>query len=582
MKKRKWIPGILVLFLMSMLFGMNAFAETQAVKNKYISGLTICGVDVVSYGSGGKLTGNALPKGVSYDLGTNTLTLNGCTMFGNSSGDWHGTIIRYDGSIDLNVRVLGENVFQDAFAGIEIGSGGGNLNVSGNGTIRAKNCQQIFTNDYIPTSELMTFPDKGGIYINGITVESDGCVIARANNELSISNASITQTNSKGYDCYDKGSGGFKIDSEGSKYTAMMYAISVGCGELPFVGMDEAGNPMWGEYKKAGGNLRIQNSTITLKNSKAAIKCRSYDFNGLNAYIGNGKAEKKLDGIEEGYPNSYDEKNNDKYLVLKNQGGYLQITPKTVDLNPNYSITNKTDAGQKGKITLSAKSAKAGTKIKVTAKPNSGYKLSKITVNGKKISGNSFSMPSGQAVVKAYFEKSIIKVSSVKIKGASAKLAAGKKLALSVVVSPKTATNKKVTWSTSNKKYATVTQKGVVTAKSAGAGKLVTITAKAKDGSGKKATYKIRIMKGCVKKIALKAKSSTVKVGKTTTIKALVKATSGAYKGVKYTSSNTKYATVTQKGVVKALKAGKGKKVTITAQALDGSGVKAKVVIKIK
>ena len=53
--------------------------------------------------------------------------------------------------------------------------------------------------------------------------------------------------------------------------------------------------------------------------------------------------------------------------------------------------------------------------------------------------------------------------------------------------------NKKLTYKTSNKKYATVNAKGVVTTKKAGKGKTVKITATATDGSGKKATIKIKI-----------------------------------------------------------------------------------------
>ena len=53
-------------------------------------------------------------------------------------------------------------------------------------------------------------------------------------------------------------------------------------------------------------------------------------------------------------------------------------------------------------------------------------------------------------------------------------------------------------------------------------------------------------------------------------------------KKLKYISSNTKYATVTQTGVVKAKKAGKGKYVTITAAATDGSNKKGKIRLKIK
>ena len=115
--------------------------------------------------------------------------------------------------------------------------------------------------------------------------------------------------------------------------------------------------------------------------------------------------------------------------------------------------------------------------------------------------------------------------------------------------------------------------KGVVTVKKKTGGKSVTITATAKDGSKKKATYKIKVMKGVVKSISLTGKK-TLKVGKTLKIKAKVKASKGANTKLLWTSSNTKYATVTSAGKVKALKAGKKKTVTITAMATDGSNKK--------
>ena len=49
-----------------------------------------------------------------------------------------------------------------------------------------------------------------------------------------------------------------------------------------------------------------------------------------------------------------------------------------------------------------------------------------------------------------------------------------------------------------------------------------------------------------------------------------------------YTSSNKKYATVSAKGLVKAKRAGKGRTVTITVKAKDGSGVTAKCKVRIK
>jgi len=88
-----------------------------------------------------------------------------------------------------------------------------------------------------------------------------------------------------------------------------------------------------------------------------------------------------------------------------------------------------------------------------------------------------------------------IAVKKVKLNKKKATLRYKKKLKLKATITPKNATNKKVKWYSSNKKYATVTGKGVVKAKKKGIGKTVKIYAKAKDGSGKKAYCKVKIKK---------------------------------------------------------------------------------------
>lgn len=176
-----------------------------------------------------------------------------------------------------------------------------------------------------------------------------------------------------------------------------------------------------------------------------------------------------------------------------------------------------------------------------------------------------------------------IPVNKITISGISKKIAAGKKIQLTATVAPQNASDKNVIWHSSNKKYATVSSKGKVSVKKAGIGKTVTITVTARDGSNVKATYKIKIMKNVVKNITVKSSKKTVKTGKNLKLKAVVK-TNGksANTKVKWTSSNTKYATVNSKGVVKAKKAGKGKTVKITAKATDGSGKKGTIKIKIR
>lgn len=174
-----------------------------------------------------------------------------------------------------------------------------------------------------------------------------------------------------------------------------------------------------------------------------------------------------------------------------------------------------------------------------------------------------------------------IKVNKIKLQGLSNKIASGKKLKLTAIMLPAIATNKKLLWKSSNPKVATVTQTGVVTLKKKSGGKKAVITAAAADGSGAKASWKVTSMKGIVKKVKLTG-NKPVKAGKSVKLKAKIKATKKANKKLLWTSSNTKYATVNAKGVVKTKKAGKRKKVKITAMATDGSGKKATVTIKIK
>lgn len=86
-------------------------------------------------------------------------------------------------------------------------------------------------------------------------------------------------------------------------------------------------------------------------------------------------------------------------------------------------------------------------------------------------------------------------VTKITLNKKKAKLRYKKKLKLKATVKPKNATNKKVKWYVSNKKYAKVTQKGVVRAKKKGIGHTVKVYAKAKDKSKKKAYCKVRIYK---------------------------------------------------------------------------------------
>ena len=84
-------------------------------------------------------------------------------------------------------------------------------------------------------------------------------------------------------------------------------------------------------------------------------------------------------------------------------------------------------------------------------------------------------------------------VRKVAVKGAKKALKAGKTMKLKAVVKAAKGANKKLQWTSSNKKYVTVSSSGKVKALSAGKGKTVKITAMATDGTNKKKVVKIKI-----------------------------------------------------------------------------------------
>ena len=92
-------------------------------------------------------------------------------------------------------------------------------------------------------------------------------------------------------------------------------------------------------------------------------------------------------------------------------------------------------------------------------------------------------------------KKKIIRIKKIVLSKKKANLRYGKKLKLKATITPQNATNKKIKWSVSNKKYASVTQRGVVKAKKKGISHNVKIYAKAKDGSCKKAVCLVKIKK---------------------------------------------------------------------------------------
>ncbi len=166
-------------------------------------------------------------------------------------------------------------------------------------------------------------------------------------------------------------------------------------------------------------------------------------------------------------------------------------------------------------------------------------------------------------------------VTSITLNNATVSIWTGKTKTLTATIAPTDASNKNVTWTSSNTNVTTVSSSGVVTAKAKGT---ATINCKAADGSGVKATCTVTV-KQPVTAIELSATTATLWVGKTKTLTATATPTTASNTAVKWTSSNTSVATVSSKGVVSAK--GKGT-CTITCTAADGYGTKATCKVTVK
>ena len=253
----------------------------------------------------------------------------------------------------------------------------------------------------------------------------------------------------------------------------------------------------------------------------------------------------------------------ERVFNVNKTNGTLTITPVSV---PATSITLNASSqnlitGESFTLTATVEPAKTTDTVVWSSSNEAVATVSDGTVTAAKAGTTEITATAGnvKATCTVTVSDPVYKVTDIKLTAApSRRIAAGKKVKLKASIAPSNATDKSVTWTSSNKKVATVNAKGLVTFKKNAGGKKVTITATAKDGSKKFAKITLTCMKGSVKSIKLSGKT-TVKSGKTTKLKAKVSTKNGkANKTVVWSSSNTKLATVDKNGKVKTVKGKKG------------------------
>jgi len=280
------------------------------------------------------------------------------------------------------------------------------------------------------------------------------------------------------------------------------------------------------------------------------------------------RAAKKIDDfVIRGKAGSAAEKYAEDYGFEFDDG---TIKPKKIAITNGKMIS--VDVDSKKQLYTQLTPANAETTLTWTSSDNS---IATVNANGL-VKG----VKKGSATIKVTTRNG--KTASIKVKvvapvptkviinqGKSATLYMGSTLKLTTKCAPAKAESK-LTWSSSKPAVATVSSKGVVTPKKAGKTKITVKTA-----NGKKASITVKVVGA--KSVKLKeGKSKTLKVGKKLTLHATVSPAKVKTK-LTWTSSDTKVATVSSKGVVTAKKAGTAK---ITVKTANGKSATITITVK--
>ena len=266
----------------------------------------------------------------------------------------------------------------------------------------------------------------------------------------------------------------------------------------------------------------------------------------------------------------------DNGVVTAVKEGTAIITAKAGDKSATCAITVVATPVTSVSLDKTSASLKAGETVTLTATVNPSDATDKTVtwstsdatvatvsngvVTAKEVGTATITAQAGDKSAKCVITVEATPVATVTLDKTNATLRAGQTMTLTATVSPGNATDKTVTWSTSNAAVATVTN-GVVTAMKVG---VATITAKAGD---KTATCSITVEATPVASVTLDKTSVNLSTGQTVTLVATINPSDATDKTVTWSSSNTSIASVSDSGLVSAKSAGTA---TITAKANNG------------
>lgn len=260
-------------------------------------------------------------------------------------------------------------------------------------------------------------------------------------------------------------------------------------------------------------------------------------------------------------------------ITCTSTDGYAKATVKVTVTQPPTGIKFKSKKttvkiGTPKKFTPTVLPETATNKNVIWS--SSDEKIAKVaadgTVTGLKKGTVKITATTANSLYSATIKVEVIKpVKKVKLNKTSVTIAVGKTTTITPTLTPKSASNKEVTWKSSDNDVVKV-KNGKITAKAPG---YAVITCTSVE-SGKSAECTVFVNQP-VKSVKLNKTKAVIDIDEKLTLKATIKPSDASNKALKWTSSNKKVVKVTSKGVLKPVSTGTA---TVTVTTKDG-GLKA-------
>ena len=585
MMRKKIVSLCMALALCLGLLPVTALAAPPGDQVIYVGNENVTSGGYWTTDSAGTVTaftgeGSPADKFIHYDVANNTLTLHNATIKESVSMDTSTFIAgaaigvhNQRGAAELTITLEGTNTIAEVGKGIYVlanSTDGATLTITGDGSLDASARQ---TGIWVQSNN-----GNGALFIQNAKVEATGTfrgVNVQSHESwtaaLTVDGGSLTAS----------GSPGILYDSIGSgtvpNTTALTISNSaivdarngeIGAGSttnLQPVSPSGEGIVFNGDEGTVYGNVTLQeNLTIGKGESLNIPSGASLTIPEGTTLTVNGGELTGENIPTEGVVYKVTEVKLDKDSLSLEVGGTATLTATITPSNAtDQNVTWSSDPSGIVTITPDTSDSKKAT---ITA-TGTGTTTIKATVDGKSAECS--------VTVNA---AATVPVESVSLDKTELSLEVGGEETLTATVAPTNATNKNVTWESSNTSVATVDATGKVTAIGAGTATITVTTV----NQSKTATCEVTVTAATVPVTGVTLSQTQAslyynRTPNTLTLTATVAPDNATNKAVTWTSSNPSVATV-ENGVVTALARGTA---VITATAADGSGASASCTVTV-